>query len=180
MTNALSAQGVYEIIWESGINVSVASPTIEIGDTVKWIWADASPKTVTSLPGSRETFDSGLLEGAKNTFSYTFLKSGITEYENESNPNMTGKVTVLNKLSVEDKFVKNLSFYPNPVRNYLTISSYFKINSYQIYNVLGSLVAEGKASGKTTTIDMTSLNSGLYFVKVVSNNMQSTLKMAKK
>lgn len=178
--NVLVAQNVYEIRWETGINLSVASPTIEIGDTVKWIWTDSSQKSVTSLPRGRESFDSGLLEGLNNSFSYTFLKAGITEYENEANPNMIGKVTVANKLSMEDKFVKNLSFYPNPVKNYLTISSYFKISTYQIYNVLGSLVAEGNGSGKTTTIDMTGLNSGLYFVKVVSNNMQSTLKMAKK
>ena len=180
IVNVLSAQSVYEILWEPGINISMASPTIEIGDTVKWIWNDTSQKSVTSLPRGRESFDSGLLEGFNKSFTYTFLKSGITEYENEANPNMRGKVTVASKLSIEDKFVKNLNFYPNPVKNYLTISSLFKINGYQIFNVLGSLVAEGNTFGKTTTIDMTELNSGLYFVKVVSNNMQSTLKIAKK
>lgn len=180
IVNILNAQNVYEIFWESGINPSMASPIIEIGDTVKWIWTDASQKSVTSLPKGKENFDSGILEGLNKTFSYTFLKAGITEYENEANPNMAGKVTVMNKLSVEDKFVKNLSFYPNPVRNYLTISSLFKINSYQIYNVLGSLVGEGNISGRKSTIDMTQLNSGLYFVKVLSGNMQSTLKIAKK
>ena len=180
ISNVLSAQNVYEIRWEFGINTALASPTIEVGDTVKWIWTDSSQKSVTSLPRGRETFDSGILEGLNKSFTYTFLKTGVTEYENEANPNMNGKVTVANKLSTEDKFLKNLNFYPNPVKNYLTISSHFKINSYQIYNVLGSLVAEGNSFGKTTTIDMTELNSGLYFVKVVSNNMQSTLKIAKK
>ncbi|MGO3182098.1 MAG: hypothetical protein ACTIJ9_04625 [Aequorivita sp.] len=34
--NMLSAQSVYEISWAQGIETSVASPTIEIGDTVVW------------------------------------------------------------------------------------------------------------------------------------------------
>lgn len=177
--NLLGAQTVYEIRWEQGINASVASPTIEIGDTVKWIWTDTSQKSVTSLPRGKESFDSGLMQGLNNYFAYTFTKTGVTDYENEANPSMVGKVTVVNKLSIEEKFVKNLNFYPNPVKNYLTISSQFKINNYQVYNVLGSLVAEGKGSGKTTTINMTELNSGLYFIKVISNNIQSTLKIAK-
>src|SRR5690554_3047691 len=119
----LSAQSVYEIIWDSSTNTSVESPTIGVGDTVKWIWANASPKSITSLPGSSETFNSGILEGTNNSFSHTFQRIGVSEYENEINPNINGKVTVVHKLSTEDKFVKNLKFYPNPVRNYLTISS---------------------------------------------------------
>ena len=76
--------------------------------------------------------------------------------------------------------MKNLNFYPNPVRNELIISSIFKVDSYQIYNVLGTLVSEGKGSGILTQVDMSRLNSGLYFVKVTSNNLQTTLKIAKK
>jgi plastocyanin len=178
--NILSAQNVVEIAWGQGINESVASPTIEIGDTVLWTWADASSKSVTSLPDGNEDFDSGILKDTNNEFSYTFLKIGTTEYQNDSNPLMHGKVTVVNKLSTEDKFVKNLNFFPNPVKNNLTISSIFKIDSYQVYNVLGTLVSEGKGTGNTTQVDMSRLNSGLYFVKVISKNMQTTLKIAKK
>ncbi len=178
-TTVLSAQNVYEIPWEQGVNRAVASPTIETGDTVKWIWTDASEKSVTSLLGSQENFDSGLIEGRNKYFSHTFSRVGTTDYENEANPNMAGKVTVVNRLSVEDKFLKNLNFYPNPVKNNLIISSLFTIETYQIYNVLGSLVAEGKGGGKTTLIDMSQLNSGLYFVKVASSNLQTTLKIAK-
>lgn len=177
--NILSAQNVFEIAWEQGIETSVASPTIELGDTVVWTWTDASQKSVTSLNGS-ESFDSGLLKGINNDFSYTFSNLGSTEYQNYSNLLMRGKVTVVAKLSSEDKFVKNLNFYPNPVKNDLTISSLFKVDSYQIFNVLGTLVAQGIGGGNYTQVDMSRLNSGLYFVKVTSKNMQATLKIAKK
>lgn len=176
--NILSAQNVFEIAWEQGIETSVASPTIEIGDTVVWNWTDNSQKSVTSINGA-ETFDSGLLSGVNNDFVYTFSHQGTTEYQNDSNPLMRGKVTVVAKLSTEDKFVKNLNFYPNPVKSDLMISSLFKVDSYQIYNVLGTMVSQGKGGGNYTEVDMSRLNSGLYFVKVTSKNMQATLKIAK-
>lgn len=175
----ISAQTVFEIPWESGVSSIVASPTIEVGDTVKWIWTDSAEKSVTSLPRGRAIFDSGFLSGSKKSFSHTFTSVGVTEYENEADPTMHGKITVVNRLSVEDKFAKNLNFYPNPVSRTLTISSPFVIESYQVYNVLGTLVLEGKGQGKSTRINMSSLNSGLYFVKVMSNNMQSTVKITK-
>ncbi|SRX55753.1 T9SS type A sorting domain-containing protein [Aequorivita sp. CIP111184] len=178
--NILSAQNVFEIAWGQGINESVASPTIEVGDTVLWTWINGSQKSVSALPNGTENFDSGSLKGINNEFSYTFSKTGVTEYQNDSDPSMRGKVTVVGKLSTEDKFVKNLNFYPNPVRNDLTISSLFKIDNYQIFNVLGTLVSQGKGSGNYTQVDMSRLNSGLYFVKVTSNSMQTTLKIAKK
>jgi plastocyanin len=178
--NILTAQNVFEIPWGQGINESVASPTIEVGDTVLWKWADASQKSVTSVSNGTENFDSGTLKGNNGEFSYTFTKIGTTEYRNDSDPSMHGKVTVVSKLSTEDKFFKNLNFYPNPVRNELTISSFFKVDNYQIYNVLGTLVSEGKGVGTLTQVDMSRLNSGLYFVKVTSNGMQTTLKIAKK
>ena len=176
----LSAQSVYEISWEQGITGSAASPMIELGDTVLWTWNDGSYKSVSSLSNGSESFDSGILKGSQGSFTHTFSNLGVTEYQNDNNPNMKGTVTVVDRLSTEDKFVKNLSFYPNPVRNSLTISSLFKIANYQIYNVLGTLVAEGKGTGNVTKVNMDMLNSGLYFVKIFSvNNMQSTLKIAK-
>ncbi|MBK5213781.1 MAG: T9SS type A sorting domain-containing protein [Flavobacteriaceae bacterium] len=178
--NILTAQNVIEIAWGQGINESVASPTIEAGDTVLWTWADALQKSVTSFSNGTEAFDSGMLKGINSEYSYTFSKIGVTEYQNDSDPSMHGKVTVVSKLSTEEKFVKNLNFFPNPVKNDLTISSLFKIDSYQIYNVLGSLIAEGKGTGNVTQVDMGRLNSGLYFVKVSSGSMQTTLKIAKK
>lgn len=178
--HVLSAQTVFDIAWEQGINSSVASPIIEIGDTVRWTWTDSSQKSVSSLPNGVESFDSGVMTAINNSFSHTFLSQGVTEYQNDANPAMKGKVTVLGKLSVEDKFIKNLNFYPNPVRNNLMISSLFKVDTYQIFNVLGTLVSQGKGTGTYTQVDMSRLNSGLYFVKVTSNNLQVTLKIAKK
>lgn len=178
--NILTAQNVVEIPWGQGINESVASPTIEVGDTVLWTWKDNSQKSVTSIYGGSEEFDSGLLTDSKSRFSYTFNKTGVTEYQSHGNSTLRGKVTVVNKLSTEDKFIKNLNFYPNPVKTDLTVASIFKVDSYQIYNVLGSLISEGKGGSNYVQVDMSKLNSGFYFLKIISGSMQTTLKIAKK
>ncbi len=177
--SVLNAQQSFEIDWKNGVT-SGASITIEQGDTVKWIWDDSAPHTVTNKSGSQEVFDSGTLTGQGSRFSYTFTQLGNNPYQCDIQRSMEGVITVEHTMSVTDKFVKNLKFFPNPVKNDLTISALFKVDNYQIYNVLGALVKEGKGAGNVTQVDMSSLNSGLYFVKVSSNNLQSTLKIAKK
>lgn len=179
LSNFLSAQATYEVIWETGSEAEIVNLTIETGDMVKWIWRDSRPKSVTSLPGGREVFDSGVLEGKQKYFSHTFLKTGMTRFENEVNPSMNGTITVVNRLSVEDKFLKNLNYYPNPVTTHLNLSSIFPIESFEIYNVLGTLVMKGKGNTKKPRIDMSSLNSGMYFIKLTSINIQTTLKITK-
>jgi len=176
----LTAQNVVEIAWEKDIKTAVASPTIEIGDTINWIWSDDSEKSVTSMADGDFAFDSEVISGLNANFSYTFNRAGVIEYYNQLDPSMQGKITVVSKLSSEDKFVKNLNFFPNPVKTVLNISSVVSIDNYQIFNVLGSLVAEGSLAGKRVTIDMSKLNSGLYFINIRTKNTQTAIKVAKK
>lgn len=179
---SIYSQTTFDLDWAIGINGPAASVTIETGDTVRWTLTDNVSHTVTSIPGSSvQTFDSGTLSGMGTQYSFTFSVVGANDYKCNFHPGtMFGTINVEQTMSISDKFVKNLNFYPNPVKNELTISSLFKVDSYQIYNVLGSLVIEGKGSGNITQVDMSRMNSGLYFVKVTSNNLQTTLKIAKK
>jgi aminopeptidase N len=59
---------------------------------------------------------------------------------------------------------QNISFFPNPVNNVLTIttSKNIKINNSIIYNVLGKVIF--KTENKQ--INLSALNKGVYFVKV--------------
>lgn len=179
LSNFTVAQSTYEISWDSVSEIQTVNLTIEIGDTVKWIWSDGQSKSVTSLPGGREVFDSGVIQGRQKSFSHTFLKPGVTRYENEVNPMMNGAITVVQNLSAQDKFLKNLNYYPNPVTTHLYLTSIFPIDSFEIYNVLGTLVMKGKGNTKKPRIDMSALNSGMYFIKITCENIQTTLKITK-
>lgn len=177
----ISGQTTFDLDWEQGVNGSDASFTIETGDTMRWTWANANPHSVTSLAGSAETFDSGILTGQGTQFSYTFLVEGTNDYQCNVHPgSMFGTIAVEDLVSVEDKFYKNLSFYPNPVENNLTITSLHPFDFYEIYDLNGKKVLKGDGDGVFTQLNLSFLNNGIYLALVKSGELQSTFKLIKK
>ncbi|MDC7999535.1 T9SS type A sorting domain-containing protein [Aequorivita todarodis] len=174
-----SAQTTFDLDWFVGVPSGNVSITIAPGDTVRWTWTDEVPHSVTSDSGSQEDFDSGILTGSGTQFSYTFTEVGVNPYECDVHSNMEGVITVDQTTSIEDKFRLNISFYPNPVKSRLTVASLFKLDSYKIYNILGKMVAQGAANGNITEIDMSNLQSGMYFINATSGELQATFKVTK-
>jgi len=80
-------------------------------------------------------------------------------------------------LSVNDFPTLEVVIYPNPAKNIINISSQEPIKSISIYNSLGNIVAE--ALGETT-IDVSNLTSGLYFIEVTTGGSKSVEKFIKK
>jgi hypothetical protein len=174
-----SAQTTFDLDWFVGVPSGDVSITVAPGDTVRWTWMDEIPHSVTSDSGSQEDFDSGILTGMGTQFSYTYTQVGVNAYGCDVHSAMEGVITVEQTASVEDQFRKNISFYPNPVANKLTVASLYKLDSYKIYNILGKLVAQGAANGNITEIDMANLESGMYFINATSGDLQSTFKITK-
>lgn len=80
--------------------------TIYVGDTIQWTNKDMVGHSVTSRSGQTESFDSNpnctvalepspICMPSGGTFSYTFKKSGTTEYYCRAHSMMTAKVVVL-------------------------------------------------------------------------------------
>ena len=85
-------------------------------------------------------------------------------------------------VGVNKTLIENLlTIYPNPTNDYLTIkNNNGDINTtYALFNSLGQRVLTGKLMGETTTVDVTKLASGLYFVQV-DNEEKQTFKFMKK
>lgn len=78
----------------------------------------------------------------------------------------------------------NLSAYPNPTIDFLTLSlseSYSSNFSYQLYDMQGKLLQTKKLTSKTTQINMSSYVTSVYFVKVMQDNKEiKTFKIIKK
>ena len=71
-------------------------------------------------------------------------------------------------------------YYPNPVRNILNLSYNKPISTVMVSNLLGQKVIVTTAVNSTTAqIDMSSLPSGSYIVKVSSDNETKTMKVIK-
>lgn len=94
-----------------------------------------------------------------NTFNTQFVAAlGIDQFENE-----------------------NFVFYPNPTSDIVTVSltnAETKIASIIVYDVLGKTILSSKAANiNTQTIDLSHVNSGIYFIEVTTD---SNLKVVKK
>jgi hypothetical protein len=95
---------------------------------------------------------------------------------------MFGTISVEDVMSVEDKFTRNLQFYPNPVNDHMTIASLYRFDTYQIFDMMGKQVGQGVGEGTFTRLDASYLIPGMYFVKVISkeDGLEATLKIIKK
>jgi hypothetical protein len=81
-------------------------------------------------------------------------------------------------LGVNDRVDREFSVFPNPTSGILNINAKFPIRSIRIYNVLGELVAT-KSGLVNDQIDVSSLQSGAYFLQLQVEGEMYTLKFIK-
>ncbi|SFU73524.1 Por secretion system C-terminal sorting domain-containing protein [Pustulibacterium marinum] len=72
-----------------------------------------------------------------------------------------------------------ISFYPNPVSDKLTISAFHGVNKIEFFDLLGKKVLETNTFQKENVIDVSNLKQGTYFIKVISNSSQNIFKIIK-
>jgi hypothetical protein len=68
--------------------------------------------------------------------------------------------------------ISNLSAYPNPVKDVLTINGMY--SSVEIYDIYGKLVLSSDAK---QTINVSSLSNGIYFININTNNIITVKKI---
>ncbi len=89
-------------------------------------------------------------------------------------------------VSVKKEFFDNLSVYPNPVTNILNISAdlvSIADATVELYDVTGKLVyknAELFYNTNSATIDISTLQPGVYMLKLQTDNTVQTVKIIKK
>jgi len=92
-------------------------------------------------------------------------------------------VTTFAELGTKDfAFDSYFTLYPNPASGILNITSKqaIELQSISIYNVLGQMVVSVPNAKRISTIDVSSLSTGNYFIKVVSDKGTSNAKFVKK
>jgi hypothetical protein len=70
-----------------------------------------------------------------------------------------------------------MSIYPNPTNGTINIASEDEIDNIEIINSIGTTVANSKATGNNTSIDLSNLPNGMYFVRVFTTNGIETVKV---
>lgn len=72
-----------------------------------------------------------------------------------------------------------LKYYPNPVKNNLYLSNDSIIETLEVNSVLGQLVLRKEVNDLQTEIDISSLNKGVYFLKIISLGESKIIKISK-
>lgn len=79
-------------------------------------------------------------------------------------------------LGVKERELSNVSVYPNPAKGMVNVSVEGKAN-FQLFNISGQSVMNKEINGNTS-IDISNLNSGMYFSRITSETGASkTLKL---
>lgn len=94
--------------------------------------------------------------------------------------NLQQRITLEEVLSASD-FSNDSKFYvyPNPASNFITIhSNDFEEMEIQMYNSIGQIVKQ-TTSNKNKRIDVSDLNSGIYFIRILKDS-PVTLQLIKK
>ncbi len=69
--------------------------------------------------------------------------------------------------------------YPNPFLNTITIEAEKEINNVKVFNQNGQILLGKKWNNKTQTLDLSHLSNGFYYLKVVGEDFQKTVKLEK-
>lgn len=89
------------------------------------------------------------------------------------------RIIQCNTLNMSELNSSELAYYPNPVKNILNITNEQNISDVTILNLSGQNVWSKKVNAKKAEIDMTTLPSGIYIVKVKLNDAIKTIKVIK-
>jgi hypothetical protein len=149
---------IYEFEWDDQVMISRIGDK-EIGRITRGVevpdqdWPD-------SVEEWSIVINNGRMQSTVNAFGLDYSKSNvfvvdwIDIYEKDTS---TG---LLNQDVNNSEWLK---IYPNPVKDVLNIQSYDKVERIQVYDTMGKLIL---TSRNESIIDLKSLNTGIYLLKV--------------
>ena len=146
--------------WQSQVVAEVAIDAVDTWQTVVFDFTGTEAM-------NREDFDQVVIQ-----FNGENNSDNVTAYiDNLQSANALGLDTV--------NTTSNFTFFPNPVNNVLTIKAQASIDSVIVYNMLGQAVVRSTPNTNDSTVDMSALQTGAYFVQVSINKTLKTVRVIK-
>ncbi|MBT5871759.1 MAG: T9SS type A sorting domain-containing protein [Bacteroidetes bacterium] len=114
-------------------------------------------------------------------FAADAILGGIDFYSVSTNNEMyiDDVIFAEGSLGAEDFNADVFSVYPNPVVNTLNINSADAVQNVTVYDVLGKVVMNVNPGVVSPSLDMSSLNAGVYLVNVTINGTSKSVKVIK-
>ncbi|MCV2485861.1 T9SS type A sorting domain-containing protein [Flavobacterium sp. SH_e] len=144
------------------------------GEDIKWY---SNPNTSTGKTSKTNETPLPLTTVLVNGTTY-YASQTINGIESKERLAVTAKVN--GSLSTPDFNMASFQFYPNPVKDILTIKNDSIINDIEIISISGTSVLYRTINDTHSEIDLSNLSSGLYLLKVKSENYQKTIKLIKR
>ncbi len=92
----------------------------------------------------------------------------------------SGKENILTSVYDVSESVIQISVYPNPIHEWLSISSELVIDKVQVLDINGALSLEQSSDQKAVQLSTEHLKAGVYVVKVLSGSSSKSLKIVKR
>lgn len=143
------------------------------GENIKWY---DTPGGTTGLPFKPKNNDTPLPLS-------TVLVNNTTYYASQTLNTIESTsrlaVTVTTTMGTDKNTFTTLRYYPNPVNDILTVTNSNNIETLTVINMLGKTIISKHINSTNTQLDLSSLNNGVYFVKIASEGKNKTLKIIK-
>ena len=82
-------------------------------------------------------------------------------------------------VGVGEQTGNNITLYPNPVNDKLTIEAESALGTVDIYNLMGALVYSLKGCTNKVEINTSDMQSGIYFIRMTNDNASETRRFVK-
>lgn len=82
-------------------------------------------------------------------------------------------------LSTSEIQLSNISIYPNPTSNIVFVEGLTSDFNYKVFDIQGRTINDGIINNQNNQVQLTNLNSGVYFIKIFDDNTSVTKKIIK-
>ena len=155
-----------------GARVEIVSPGI--GKQIRDVRSGEGFRYMSTL-----TTHFGLGEDTSVSSITIYWPSGAVDVIN--NPSLNQNITIAEgaPLGLESVIVEDLILHPNPTKKFLNINTKYNLENlvYSIFDLSGKRIMNSKFTSKT--IDVSTLSTGTYFLRILDNNLTQTQKFIK-
>jgi hypothetical protein len=82
-------------------------------------------------------------------------------------------------VGIDELELTNVSVYPNPATNVLYVNLSSINYSLEVINLMGEVVLKAENKSNTTSLELSNLKSGVYYLKISSEGKQKQMKFVK-
>ena len=141
--------------------------------------------TLTGFDGSVDgggniSFGDAVDNGWQANTTYYWKVTSVNVAGSTDSPIFSFTTGAADPLGIEEISLNTFNVSPNPVKDVVTINTTSGFDTVEVFNQLGQSVLKSSSSlMNNNRLDLSSLNPGIYLMRIRSNNKSKTLKIIK-